>query len=370
MQHLAPATWSLDSFFDNPTARSIDYFGMSVAFSAEHQQVFVGSPQSDYMRPGAGLVAVFERDPDASWSLADWVNTRILVSSDAQLDDLLGYRIAQSGTTLLATAFCAGDNWSITNRAHFVDFLIEDIVCWTDTSWPYEMSDPGAWAVPPDGSATGVFSLMLADSHAVTFDLEEWVGSLRVELDEIRLELMGKDRRVTGSVNVSAPADIRTAGLAVEWGTLHVGRDMHVGDDGEAGILRIDSSGVLRVIEQLRIEAGSSLQLALSDTMPGARVSTASKAPVLGGGLRVGLGAIQDPAALIEGDRFVLISSGLAPAEGLFDAIVLPGLADGLAFEVQYGAPGRSAGGCPSGEMEDCFGNCFPSAWLGDSYLR
>jgi len=361
-----PATWSLDSYLDNPTARAIDYFGMSVALSLESQQVFIGSPYSDYMRPSAGLVAVFERDPDASWSLADWINTRLIVSSDAQRGDLLGYRIAQSGTTLLATATCAGDGWSETDRAHFVDVLIEDIVCWTDTTWPYDMSNPDSWAVAPDGASTGVFSLLLAESHLVTFDLNQWLGSLRVELDEIQLELLGKDRRVTGSINVGAPADIRTAGLAIQWGTLHVAHDVHVGSDGNAGILRIDASGVLNVTEQLSINAGSSLQLALSDTMPGPRVTAWTKAPELGGGLRVDLGAIQDPAFLVEGDRFVLISSGLAPAGGLFDAIILPGLTEGLAFEVQYGAPGRSGGGCPTGEMQDCFGNCFPASWLGD----
>ena len=364
-----PYTWSLESYLDNPTGRAFDLFGWCVEISNAHDQVFVSNPRSDYVGRDAGLVAVFEPDPTASWSLLDWTNTRLIIPNDAQRDDIVGYQMAVDGSTLLATATTWSNANEETDRPYVADFRIEDIVSWTNTTSPWNISDSDAWAVPPEGAETGVFSLLLSNPHRVTFDLVEWVGSLRIELDQIQLELQGVDRLVTGSVDVGAPANIRTAGLAVEWGTLHVGQDMHIGGQGNAGILSITANGVLEVNEQLFIHAGSSLQVSLTDTMDGARVQTWSKAPELGGGLRVDLGAIQDPESLSEGDRFVLISAGLAPTGGLFDAVILPGLPDGLAFDVQYGAPGRrSAGGCPAGEIEDCFGNCCPDTWLGDGW--
>ena len=364
-----PATWILESYLDNPTGRALDLFGWSVELSTANAQVFVGNPNSDYVGRNAGLVAIFEEDPDASWSALDWLNTRLNVSTDPQPDDLVGFQMAVDGSTLLATAYVWTNIEAETDRPYFADFLIEDMVCWAEPTGPADLSNPDSWAVPPDGAATGVFSLLLAEEHRVTFDVLEWVGSLRVELDQVKLELLGTDRSVTGSVEVAAPADLRTAGLAIEWGTLHVGRDMHIGGGGNAGILRITSSGALEVNEQLSIDAGSSLQLSLSDTMAGPRVQTWSLTPELGGGLRVDLGSLQDPASLSEGDRFVLVLCGVEPTDGLFDAIVLPGLPNGLAFEVQYGPPDRrSRGGCPSGELEDCFGNCCPATWLGDGW--
>ena len=364
-----PATWSLESYLDNPTGRSSDLFGWSVELSAAENQVFVGNPNSDYMGRNAGLVAVFEENPGAVWDDLDWINTKLNISTDSQPDDLVGFQLAVDGSTLLATAYAWTNIDPATDRPYFADFLIEDMVCWSEPTGPAYLSNPASWAVAPDGAATGVFSLLLADEHQIIFDLFEWVGSLRVELDQIVLDLQDADRSVTGSIHVAAPADIRTAGLSIESGTLHIGRGVHIGSGENTGILHVLSSGMLEVNEQLSINAESSMQLSLSESLSGARVQTWSVTPELGGGLRVDLGDIQDPSALTVGDRFVLISCGLEPTGGLFDAIVLPGLPDGLAFEVQYGPPDlRSGGGCPVGELEDCFGNCCPAIWVGDGW--
>ena len=362
-----PATWALESFLDNPTGLSYDLFGWSVELSAAENQVFVGNPNGDYMGRNVGLIGVFEENPNAVWDDLDWINTKLYVSTDSQPDDLVGFQLAVDGPTLLATAYAWTNIDPATDRPYFVDFLIEDVVCWSEPTGPAYMSDPASWFVAPDGSSTGVFSLLLADEHRIIFDLFEWVGSLRVELDQIVLDLQDANRSVTGSIHVAASADIRTASLSIGSGTLHVGRDVHIGSEGNTGILHVLSSGVLEVNEQLNINAGSSMQLSLSENLNSAKVLTWSVTPELGGGLRVDLGDIRDPSTLTIGDRFVLISCGLEPAGGLFGAVVLPGLPDGLAFEVQYGpADLRSVGGCPLGELEDCFGNCFPSSWIGD----
>jgi hypothetical protein len=352
-------SWTKEADILVPDASPHNYAGASVAIDSASGTAVVGVPGSNYMDTNAGVACVY-RHAGAGWQF-----TENLISTRSHGSDGLGLSISMDGSNVLVGApgllsaigfydFGRGELFELDASVTFID------------SESGSMGSAASWSIPPQPPATGLFSMYLADPYSVLFDIQSWAGSLRVNLDQIQLVLQGKDRRVTGSIDVGAPADIRTAGLAIKSGTLHVEGDIHVGSDEHAGILRIDADGAVEVKEQLSINAGSSLQLALSDTMSGPRLIAWTKAPELRGGLLVDLGAIQDPALLAEGDRFVLISSGLAPSGGLFDAIILPGLTDGLAFEVQYGPPGRSGSGCPTGEMQDCFGNCFPASWLGD----
>jgi hypothetical protein len=88
-------------YFKASNSEAGDWFGGSVALSADGNTVAVGASNEDQPAPDVGAVYVFAR-PGGTWSQEAY-----LKASTMQLDDLFGWSVALSadGNTLAATAF-------------------------------------------------------------------------------------------------------------------------------------------------------------------------------------------------------------------------------------------------------------------------
>ncbi len=358
--------WTKESEITAPVIQPYDYTGAAVGIDEATNTAVVGVPGANYIGTNNGMACVYRHDGSG------WQYTRSLIASTYQGSDGLGMALCMDGSGVLvgAPGYLVAAGYYPHGRGEWFD--LDDSVTYIDSD-NGSLGSVASWSIPPESPATGLFSMLLADPYNVLFDLQTWTGSLRVTLDQITLLLSGRGTHtVTGSIDVSAPSLLKTASLTLASGTLIVGDSVTVGSDEDAGGLALDSAQ-LKVQNALVLSELSTLTLGL---MPAASrgndesiISTLTLAPTLSGSVRVELGDSIDPDGLVVGDRFSLISAGIAPRGDLFNVVVLPGLAKGLAFQLSYGSPSaRVQGGCPTGEIEDCFGNCCPSEWLGDSY--
>jgi len=352
-------TWVFNQLLVPPDGGNDNFAGWSVAIDDAGYAV-LGTPGSDYAAENAGVVYPFHPD-----SAGDWIYAGTLISSEPAGDDGLGVSVALDGFTLMAGApgmnitELAGDRpnalaWTLTDQAFYQD--------WESGS----MGSDNAWSPTIGGVGNGLFSLLLANPYRVPFDISEWIGSIQVMLDHVTLRLLGETRTITGSMDIAGLTSLKNATLGIDSGTLLVQGDMTVGRPDEAGQLKLSSTAYLEVMNTLSLHSTAGVSIEVTHTETASRINAVMQQPSIGGAMRVEFGPNDLPEMFTEGDRFVLMSSGVAPTGG-FDVIVLPGLTSGLAFQVNVGPPGeRSQGGCGSGEIEDCFGNCCPSVWVGD----
>lgn len=353
--------WSLESCLISPDPETYSYFGTSVSLSGT--RAFCGVPGSDYMNANAGIIQQFQQ------SGTDWIYSMSLVSTDSQSNDGLGASLAVDNGTLIAGVPGYDSYTDAGDRPHALTFDVSIVSPYIISPWGSLTSD-FAWPVNPNGYGNVLFSNLLADPYYVAFDLDTWNGSMSVKLDDVMFDLQSSDRIITGSVDVGGPPAVRSARFGVSGGSLRVQDNITVGSDAEVGQLAFDVYSILEVGDKLTLTDNATLSITLDTNFPTvSRLVTYNEPPTLGGGVRVEFGPNNIPTDFAQGDRFTLMTAGIGPTDGLFDVIVLPGLTEGLAFQVSYGAPGgRSVGGCPVGEIADCFGNCCPDTWLGDGY--
>ena len=354
--------WTLEGHLFGPDGGNDAFAGWDVAIDDMAGLAVLGSPGDDYTGDNAGAAYVYRK------SGSNWVYASTLVSLEPVPGDAVGVTVAIDATSLLVGAPGFDVTENVGDRPHVLGFELLERTSYLDNE-DGSMGDENAWSFGQGGEGNGLFSLWIADPYVVPFDVPSWVGSLRIMLDEVALSLEGAVREVSGDVIVAAPSSLRSALLELRAGTLLVGNGVLIGTEDDAGRLALSESGTLEVIEEFVLSANASVTIQVDSPVADPRIDVVAGAPELAGAVGVSFGPSHVPESLSEGDRFVLISAGLAPTGGLFDAVILPGLPDGLAFDVQYGAPGRrSAGGCPAGEIEDCFGNCCPDTWLGDGW--
>jgi hypothetical protein len=353
-------TWTLEGHLFGPDGGNDAFAGWDVAIDDLAGIAVLGSPGDDYTGDNAGAAYVYRKSGN-NWSYAS-----TLVSLEPLPGDAAGVAVALDGTSLLAGAPGFDVTEEVGDRPHVLGFELVDRSSYQDNETG-SLGDDNAWSSGLGGEGNGLFSLWIADPYVVPFDIPTWVGSLRVMLDEVTLDLESGVHAVTGDVVVAAPSSLRSSLLKLDAGTLLVGNSVLIGTEEDAGRLALSESGAIEVIEEFVLSDNASVSIAVDSPVTNARIDVVTSAPELAGAVWVSFGPSHDPELLSEGDRFVLISAGVTPTSGLFDAVILPGLSNGLAFEVQYGAPGRrSSGGCPAGQIEDCFGNCCPDTWLGD----
>jgi hypothetical protein len=354
-------TWTLEKHLFGPDGGNDAFTGWDVTIDDMAGLAVLGSPGDDYTGDNAGAAYVYRK------SGSNWFYASTLVSLEPIPGDAAGVAVALDGTSLLVGAPGFDVTEEVGDRPHVLGFELVDRSSYTD----YEDGSMGAnsaWSVGLGGEGNGLFSLWIADPYVVPFDIPTWVGSLRVMLDEVTLYLEDTVRSVTGDVVVAAPSSLRSSLLKLDAGTLLVGNSVLIGTEADAGRLSLSESGALEVIERFVLSDNASVSIALGIPVTNARIDVATSAPELAGALWVSFGPSHDPELLSEGDRFSLISAGVTPTSGPFDAVILPGLPNGLAFEVKYGPPVRRSVGCPAGQIEDCFGNCCPASWLGDTF--
>ncbi len=353
--------WDLNQFLVPPESGNDNHASLSVGISAGGYAV-LGTPGSDYCADNAGVVYPFRRN-----SVGDWNYTGTLISSDPLVDDGLGVAMAIDEETLLVGAPGHNITEEVGDRPHVLAWTLVDRNVYQDPE-KGSMGSDNAWSSGDGGGGEGLFSLLLASPYVVPFDVEEWVGSIQVMLDQITLDALGQTRTITGSVDVAGLTQLKCASLGVDNGTLRIQGDMSVGQDDESGQVGLSSTAYIQVMSTLGLHDNSGISIALDGIGTEPRISALPQQASLGGAMRVQLGPNDLPEKFSEGDRFVLMSSGVVPT-GAFDVVVLPGLTNGLAFQVNYGPPGgKLRTTCDPGEIEDCFGNCCPSGWVGDGW--
>ena len=354
--------WTLEEHLFGPDGGNSAYAGWDVAINDTAGFAVLGCPGDDYTGDNAGVAYLYSK------SGSNWNYASTLIAVEPLPGDAAGLAVAVDGTSLLVGAPGYSNAEEVGDRPHVLGFELISRSSYIDNEGG-SMGDGTAWSLGLGGEGNGLFSLWIADPYVVPFDIPNWMGSLRVMLDEVVLNLDNNVRSVTGDVIVAAPSSLRSARLGLDAGTLLVGDSVLIGTEEDAGRLVLSESGSLEVIEGFVLSDNASVSIALSSSATTARIAVATVAPTLAGAMRVSFGSSYDPNLLAEGNRFALISAGVTPTKGTFDAVILPGLPNGLAFEVKYGPPvRRSSGGCPAGEIEDCFGNCCPDFWIGDTF--
>ena len=354
--------WSFSTVLGSSDPGNSDYAGYDVAIDESSAVAVIGVPGMDYADTNAGAVLPFFFDG------FDWRNDMTLISNLPLVEMSAGTSVDLDGMSLIAGA--PGFNVSDTplHVPHVLDWELIQATAYQDFE-SGSMGSDNAWTGGTGGIGRAIFSLWLADPYTVPFDIAQWTGSIQVELDQITFGLMNETRSVTESVNIAGVTEVKSASVTLESGTLQVQENMSIGLPDGYGQLNIGNQGSLEVINFLNLTEDSGTSFTI-DGSTGAKITTSVQAPVINGSMRVELGTGINPEDLVEGTRIVLISSGVTPTSVDVAALVLPGLENGLAFQVSYGDPSsRSNGGaCGVGEIEDCFGNCCPANWIGDGF--
>jgi hypothetical protein len=355
-------TWSLSTVLASPEPGNSEYAGQDVAIDAAAGIAVLGVPGTNYADINAGGVLPFMlRD-------SSWTYDMNLISKLPQKEVSAGTSVALDGMSLLAGAPGFDVTETPLHPAHVLAWELVDATAFQDSE-SGSMGSDNSWTGGVGGEGSAIFSLWLADPYTVPFDIAEWIGSIQVELDQITFDLQNETRTVTDSLEIAGVTEIKSAALTLESGTLVIADSVSVGRSEGYGQINVGNTGSLEVIESLDLSDDSGTSFTI-DGSSGAKITTYTQAPVINGSMRVVLGDSFDPDDLVEGTRIVLISSGVSPSSLDVSALVLPGLANGLAFQVSYGDPEKRSmgGGCAAGEIEDCFGNCCPATWIGDGY--
>jgi len=353
--------WSLEDCLLPAQPESYAFFGNSVDLLGD--RAFVGTPSSNYIAENGGIIEMHQ------WDGTDWVYAMSYISTNTQPSDGVGRAIAVDSSTLLAGVPGYSSSYDTGERPHAVTFDISSVSPYIVSPWS-TMSSDFAWPINPNGIGNVIFSNLLADFYYVPFDMESWLGSMSIVLDDVIFDLYGLTRTIYGSVDVAGPLDLKSASWGIAGGVLRVQDNVTIGSETEAGHLVFELYSILEVVDQLTMHENATLSMMLDINFPDiTRLVTHTQAPQLDGGFRVLFGPNDQASDYQLGDRYALMSAGVPPVGGFFDVVVLPGLSDGLAFQLSYGPPDtRSQGGCAAGEIEDCFGNCCPDFWVGDGY--
>ena len=332
-------TYNLGSSAGGSNGGIFDGFATQVEVVTSPRRILASAPGVDYMQINAGCVYSFA--PSVDWP-GQWNLDALMTSASAVPGDAAGPFAVGPDTVLVG---CPGSDDAVATPRRILDFAFGETV-----SWLWEgggnMSESSLWSGDTNG-ANGRFSLLLAETYAMNFDIQQWAGSLEVAFNDIMFELMDyTDREITGDLLVGSPAAQDMAIVDIRDGNLLIGNDVVLGPAPGAQNF-YDSIGSLHfhnahitVGNLLEISQGSSLMMELLP--PSSREDPdppSEPAPVIVADqviLRGTLFAEVRPEGdiFLEGDQFELITSTSNPIQGAFDVIVLPGLPGGLAFEM------------------------------------
>ncbi|MAT80317.1 MAG: hypothetical protein CMJ29_01565 [Phycisphaerae bacterium] len=354
--------WSFSYLLSLDLPGNGDLAGHDVAIDASSGIAVIGVPGLDYTGVNSGAVAPFRFDG------FDWRTDMMLISSVPQPGVAIGKSVSLDGTSLLA----GGPGLDITESPSFttraLSWELVERTSYQDIDGGSMASD-NAWTGGVGGAGHALFSLWLADPYVVPFDIDQWLGSIQVELDQITFNLMSGERSVSDSMEIAGATDIKSASVTLEAGTLTIEENMTVGQENGYGQINVGNYGFLEVVQTLNLTEDSGTSIIL-DGSADPKIITYVQPPAINGTMQVQIGSSMDVEDFVEGTRIVLISAGVTPTTNALDALVLPGLSEGLAFQVTYGDPDSRSmgGGCVGGEIEDCFGNCCPATWIGDGF--
>jgi len=332
-------TYNLWSAAGGPNGGIFDGFATQVEVVTSPRRILASAPGVDYMQVNAGCVYSFSPSADQP---GQWNLDALLTSASAVPGDAAGPFAVGPDTVLVG---CPGSDDAVATPRRILDFAFGETV-----SWLWEgggnMSESSLWSGDTNG-VNGRFSLLLAEDYAMNFDIQQWTGSLEIAFNDIMFELMGyTDREITGDLLVGSPAAQDMAIVDIRDGDLLIGNDVVLGPaPGTQNLYDLIGSlhfhnAHITVGNLLEISQGSSLMMELlppsfreDPDPPSEPAPTIVADQVI---LRGTLFAEVRPEGdiFLEGDQFELITSTSNPIQGAFDVIVLPGLPDGLAFQV------------------------------------
>ncbi|MCH2138910.1 MAG: FG-GAP-like repeat-containing protein [Phycisphaerales bacterium] len=346
------STFDLKLACDSPFEGAYDWFGNDVLIQdGATPRLTIGAPGSNYMSINAGAIC--------SWVLVgnEWLPAEILVASNPILEDGLGGRLCDDVDGVLGG--CTSE-FGETPQARVLEFKSFNRSIY-DGGDLGELSDQNAWTIPPGPNfTTGLFSLLLEPMHTVSFDQQVWDGGFEVLYSNMDLHFNNSLRFIRGDLDIGADPLVRASHLLLKSGEARINGKVSVGNgEQSSGTLALSNMDA-RIDGGLVVHSGSSLAYTID---PNATTVASAEWVDLSGTL-----SVQSTSSEFKiGDRITLLTSDSSPDGSLFELIVLPGLEDGKAFQLIYGAPGRR-NNCPDGEIEDCNGNCAPDYWVGDNY--
>ena len=332
-------TYNLGSDAGGSNGGIFDGFATQVEVVTSPRRILASAPGVDYMEINAGCVYSFAPSADQP---GQWNLDAMMTSASAVPGDAAGPFAVGPDTVLVG---CPGSDDAVATPRRILDFAFGETVSWL---WQGggNMSQSSLWSGDTNG-ANGRFSLLLAEDYAMNFDIQEWAGSLEIAFNDIMFELLGyADREITGDLLVSSPAAEDMAIVDLRDGHLLIGNDVVLGPALGAqnrydliGGLHFHAASIT-IGNRLEMSQGSSLLMELmppssrDDGDPPTEPSPTIVADqvVLRGTLFAEVRPEGD--IFLEGDQFELIASTSDPIQGGFDAIVLPGLPNGLAFEL------------------------------------
>ncbi len=316
-----------------------DGFATQIEVVSSPRRILASAPGADYMQINAGCVYSFAPSVDqpGQWNLDAMMTSASAVPGDAAGPFAVGYDTVLVG--------CPGSDDAVGTPRRILDFAFGETVSWM---WQGggNMSEASLWSGDPNG-ADGRFALLLADGYPMNFDIQQWTGSLEVAFNDIMLELMNyTDREITGDLVVGSASAQDMAIVDIRDGDLLIGNDVVLGPTpGEQNFYDLIGSlhfhnAHITVGNQFEIFQGSSIMMELLPVSsrddpdpPSEPVATiVADQVILAGTLFTEVRPEGD--IFLEGDQFELITSISGPIQGNFDVIVLPGLPDGLAFEL------------------------------------
>ena len=332
------APWTLEAKVHSPSPSSLDAFGYAIAINSDLEVLVAGSPWSDYTAPNGGQAVLYQHHVANGWKFAS-----LLIDPNLKSSSYMGWDVAMSGSTFLcavpdhSTTENLGSNLNNTSRA--VAFSLSEQESYWINPDGGSMTDPANWSRPPVTGDTGIFSMLLSNDYVVQY-YNYFVSNIEVGLDRITLEMNGEfGHTLLGSLTIAGAPGIRIGSVLLD-GYLYVGNGVELANGDAYGSLAIATESQLDT-RDLSMSSGSSITVDLGSKMVLPMVFCDGSVS-LAGTLSVELDdlPIDD---LQEGFRYVLLRSQQLvppPGEDRFDLMVLPGLNNNLAFEVQYGPPG------------------------------
>ena len=317
--------------------QTADLFGASVAINGD--TVLVGAPGSDFGATNGGLVWRF--------NAADGLPSEALMLRDVGIQAALGSSVAvtTSGAGSMATVTMvaaapslADDNGNLGAVATFTSEVVANWIAPGDGFWEANENAEGFWSMPPEDAYLWRFSKWLGSTFIVTiYDQMSFAG---IDVFIANVILTGDSTNnlfdVQGDLTIGGPPEMGVSRLQIDdLRPMRVYDELSVGTDEGTGELAIAASSWIQASGGLNLTGASSLGLFTSGVAnTGNIVCDAGTTVSIGGTCTL----IGDEGTYTLGDRLVLVQADSAPPEdqNTFDMVVLPGLGDGLAFQLLY----------------------------------
>jgi len=321
-----------------------DWFGKSIAIG-NGGTVVVGAPGSDFFGVNSGIAWRFGADGKASEALMlenisnqARLGSSVAANTESTRGD--GWMFLQH--TMLAAAPGQVHETGLGVVGSFTSPVVANWVASGDGWYEANGNKNEFWSMPPEKAAQWRFSKMLGDQFRVEmWDPTSNGAGVEVFLADVRLDgLSNSDSfRIDGGLTVEAPAELGVSRLKLtDLRPLKVMGPIQVGGPDGPGNLVLAENCFVEVLDSLTLNESSNVWIGCGTSWPedGKRFQCVGQAPVtLGGTCTL---VHMDGMSYSVGDRFILLEADVAPPPGSdrFDMVVLPGLPDGLAFQMVY----------------------------------